>query len=99
MKITFNQFKNKTTDPKKLLERILHISSNELDLLLGKTARNAPLEPEEIRKLETISKIVTSAISTQISVEKHEANLEENPEPIKISQEQLKALAEKAGQK
>ena len=99
MKITFNQFKNKTTDPKKLLERILHISSNELDLLLGKTARNAPLESEEIRKLETISKIVTNAISTQLAVEKHEASIEEAQEPIKISQEQLKALAEKAGQK
>ncbi len=90
------RYKGKTTDPKKILTKILHASSNEVDAILGKTTRGAPLAPEEVRKLESLTRIVTSAISTQISLEKHESASEDAGDDLKITAEQLQILTVKA---
>jgi hypothetical protein len=93
------KYKTKTTDPKKILTKILHASNNEVDCILGKTTRGAPLEPEEVRKLEALTRIVTSAISTQISLEKHERASEDVGDDLKITAEQIQQLTLKAGEK
>ena len=93
------KYKNKTTDPKKILTKILHASNNEVDCILGKTTRGAPLEPEEVRKLEALTRIVTSANSTQISLEKHESASEDVGDDLKITAEQIQQLTLKAGEK
>ena len=79
---------SKTNDPNVILSRIMHICSNETDLLLGKTARNAPLEPAEIRKLESITRMVTSVIDTQQKL----SEKEEIPQ-ITVTNDDIKALS------
>lgn len=99
MKVIYDRHKNLTTDPKKLLDRILTIASAELSQLLGKTARNCPLENDEVKKLLSLNTVVTGAITTQIAMEKHEAAIEEEPKSIQITPEQLKLLTVKAREK
>lgn len=90
------KYKSKTTDPHKILSKILHACSNEVDTILGKTSRNAPLEPEEVRKLKTLSEIVTGAISTQIALDKHETSTAEEGPGLVVTVQDIKALTEAA---
>lgn len=55
----------KTTDTQALLAKVKHIVSNDLDCLLSKTVRRAPLEPEEVRRLKTLTEILVASAAEE----------------------------------
>jgi len=84
--------RGRSIDPQALLDKVLLVTSYEVDLLLNKSSRHIPLEDKEVTKLMKISMILNTTIKTKMDVEVSMKDMEEGTNLPKVSENQLKAL-------
>lgn len=84
--------RGRAIDPQALLDKVLLVTSYEVDLLLNKASRHCPLEDKEVSKLMKISMILNTTIKTKMDVEVSMKDMEEGTNIPKVSENQLKAL-------